>query len=49
MMNFNQLVLVCNFCEGYGRVNVITDTGRYHVMVKTVERCPKKCINGFFK
>jgi len=37
---------VCNFCEGYAKVSIenVTD-GK--VKSITVEKCPKKCRNGF--
>jgi len=44
----NSVIEVCSFCEGYGVVKVenVVD-GK--VKSITVERCHKRCRNGFFR
>jgi len=43
MINFQQMIQPCSFCEGYGKVRVITNPGN----IITVEKCMKRCRNGF--
>jgi len=47
MIQLNSRIVVCEFCEGYGFVKVIEDTKEGTII--TIEKCHKKCINGFFR
>jgi len=41
---------VCEFCEGYGKVKIENMDPKDQGKVKSIsiERCPKKCRNGFW-
>jgi len=41
-----QTLLVCNFCEGYAKVRIENMSGDI-VKFISIEKCPKKCHNGF--
>jgi len=47
MKKLNFQIEVCSFCEGYGKVR-IENIVEGKVKSITVERCPKKCRNGYF-
>lgn len=47
MFKLNSNLVVCDFCEGYSKVKV-ENTLNGKVTHITIERCPKKCRNGFY-